>query len=1044
MQLSSTSKQERLKKRKLEEGFINPPMICRGKPFWAWNDLCEEKELRRQIRIFKEMGFGGFFMHARTGLKTPYLGREWFKAIQTCIDEASKLQMEAWLYDEDRWPSGSAGGLATKDVKYRMKYLVYEKVAPADFSWDCESCGKYVFAIRTKDEKLEEYTALKRPEDLKMARNANFILVFHIRTFNPRTPYNGGAYLDTIDTESVSKFIEITHEAYLQQVGDSFGVTVPGIFTDEPNCRHALGDKEQATWTDSLPKRFREYFGYDLVQKLPELFFDRADGKFSKARYDYYVCRSQMFIEAYAKQIGQWCGKHNLSFTGHGINEAPLSEQAMCSGSLMPFYAHMQIPGIDMLTDYRNEYITPKQCSSVARQFGKKWVLSEMYGCTGWDTTFATYKHIGDWQAVLGITMRCLHLSWYSMAGEAKRDYPASIHFHSPWWKEYLKLENYFARLNAVLTLGNAVCNVAVVNPIESYYFKWRADVGTREHDDTIKAMDNLYASLTKWVLGAHVDFDFIDEALLPEQRVNVTRHDEVLFNVGKMSYKVIVVPPMLTIRRSTLKLLKEFTEQGGKVIFIKDVPEYIDAEYCADAKVFAQDKCIELNKTVLSNALQKHCREISIRDEDGRELEEIFHQLRKVDGDAVLFVSSIDLNQEYKKIFIRMEDSELENIQVQLWDAMSGKRYALTHIQLSESELEFCVDIPVGESRLFVISHIHENLPEYVLVSKTEAFSIKHDQWDYTLDDHNVLVLDRADCTLMQKGKSILNLNSQEILRIDDIVREKLHYSKRTGAEIQPWAREKIRNAEDRNIILKYEFFIDNLPESEIKLAIEQPENWKIKLNEYLVQWPAELNDWWVDPAIKTVTVPASFLRTSKNILTIEGAFNEDVDLEMIYLLGDFAVSTDGIQSTMQKMPEKLKLGAVTTQGLPFYSGNIAYKSSFNFAPKPDSRYWFEAKDFKASAIEISINGFEPVLCSHSQDKIEITDMLKKGRNEVCINLLGSRRNSFGPLHMSDERPVYISAASFRQNEYYKWQEKYKLVEYGLYQSPVIYECEG
>ena len=37
-------------------------------PFWSWNDRLEEEELRTQIRRMKELGMGGFFMHARGGL----------------------------------------------------------------------------------------------------------------------------------------------------------------------------------------------------------------------------------------------------------------------------------------------------------------------------------------------------------------------------------------------------------------------------------------------------------------------------------------------------------------------------------------------------------------------------------------------------------------------------------------------------------------------------------------------------------------------------------------------------------------------------------------------------------------------------------------------------------------------------------------------------------------------------------------------------------------------------------------------------------------
>lgn len=106
-----------------------------AKPFWAWNGKLEKNELLRQIEIMKEMGFGGFFMHSRTGLVTEYLGKEWFELINACADKARELGMEAWLYDEDRWPSGSAGGLATVEEKYRMKYLRMTVVIPSVFEW---------------------------------------------------------------------------------------------------------------------------------------------------------------------------------------------------------------------------------------------------------------------------------------------------------------------------------------------------------------------------------------------------------------------------------------------------------------------------------------------------------------------------------------------------------------------------------------------------------------------------------------------------------------------------------------------------------------------------------------------------------------------------------------------------------------------------------------------------------------------------------------------------------------------------------------------
>lgn len=113
-----------------ENLFQNPTSEYRGTPFWAWNCDLTKEELLWQIEQLKKMGFGGFHMHARCGLSTPYLGEGFMDLIKTCTQKAKDEDMLAWLYDEDRWPSGAAGGYVTKNPKYRAKYLVFstEKV----------------------------------------------------------------------------------------------------------------------------------------------------------------------------------------------------------------------------------------------------------------------------------------------------------------------------------------------------------------------------------------------------------------------------------------------------------------------------------------------------------------------------------------------------------------------------------------------------------------------------------------------------------------------------------------------------------------------------------------------------------------------------------------------------------------------------------------------------------------------------------------------------------------------------------------------------
>ena len=90
--------------------FENPSAIYRPAPFWSWNDKLDSAELKRQIDEMSDKGWGSYFMHSRVGLVTGYLSEEWMELINSCAMEAGKTGTYAWLYDEDNWPSGVAGG----------------------------------------------------------------------------------------------------------------------------------------------------------------------------------------------------------------------------------------------------------------------------------------------------------------------------------------------------------------------------------------------------------------------------------------------------------------------------------------------------------------------------------------------------------------------------------------------------------------------------------------------------------------------------------------------------------------------------------------------------------------------------------------------------------------------------------------------------------------------------------------------------------------------------------------------------------------------
>jgi hypothetical protein len=87
------------------EHFANAPAEYRGAPLWSWNSKLVWTDLEDQIDKLQEMGMGGFTMHSRVGLDTPYLGPEFMSMVKKSTAYAREKGMKACLYDEDRWVS---------------------------------------------------------------------------------------------------------------------------------------------------------------------------------------------------------------------------------------------------------------------------------------------------------------------------------------------------------------------------------------------------------------------------------------------------------------------------------------------------------------------------------------------------------------------------------------------------------------------------------------------------------------------------------------------------------------------------------------------------------------------------------------------------------------------------------------------------------------------------------------------------------------------------------------------------------------------------
>ncbi len=1012
--------------------FKNPTAEYRGTPFWAWNNLLTKEELERQIDVFKEMGLGGFHMHVRTGLKNTYLDEKYMELIKTCVDKAKDEEMLAWLYDEDRWPSGAAGGYVTKDESLRARSLILTTSLDAEGYQSDDLCRAE--ASRTGNGKLlatydvcldengylESYKKIEKDHE---AQGTKWYAVLEVCCDN--SWYNDQAYADTLNKKAIEKFIEVTHEKYKAKVGDEFDKTVPAIFTDEPQFArkqafsNSFDTKDVAMpWTDTVPEKYEELYGADIFETLPEIFWDLKDSAPSVHRYRYHDFISELFTQSFADTVGGWCKENGISLTGHMMEEHTLHSQTAALGEAMRSYRSFQLPGIDLLCN-NHEFTTAKQAQSAAHQFGCEGVLSELYGVTGWDCDFRTYKHQGDWQAALGITVRVPHLSWYAMEGEAKRDYPASISYQSPWYKEYSLIENHFARVNTALTRGKPVIKVGVIHPVESFWLHWGPNDKSAVFRD---GMDEKFLSLTSWLLNGSVDFNFISESLFP----SLCEKGSAPLKVGKMEYDTIIVPGCETLRSSTLERLEEFKKQGGRLIFLGEAPKYCDAVPSERGKaLFSVCENCDFTRSAVNTTLEKE-KTVSIRRADGKMTDNKIYQLREDNDCKWLFVCSS--SEPWNKHLDGGQDLRITvkgEYGVIIYDTQSGDIYPADFSHKNGNT---------------VISQKYYGYDSclYKLVNKADVQALKEEKYsykdpkltyslvDYELSEDNVLLLDMPEFKI--EGESDFS-PKEEILRIDNICRERLGLRLRGGESVQPWVygeKEPVSK-----VTLKYNFYSE-IDYAGAFLALERADTAEVTLNGKKADMTVLGK--FVDIAIDKIAIPE--IKKGENELIITFLFGESANLESVFILGEFGVKLQGCTATVTALPEKLSFGTIGEQGLPFYGGNVTYKMPVEVK---NNSLTVCASDYIGTLLGAKLDGKDIGLIAYPPCVAKAANV-ENGSHLLEITLFGNRYNTFGPVHLVNEKESWHGPGAWRSKNH-NWSYEYVLRRIGLLKAPTV-EC--
>lgn len=1019
---------EKSKETYSDELFFHPPREYRSAPFWSWNGRLEKEKLEKQILCFQNMGFGGFHIHSRIGLETEYLGDEFLELVKHCNRFGDQHNLNTWLYDEDKWPSGAGGGRVTCDNHYASRYLLFSPndypdgfldrkiTATSRLSKNGDIKKIMRFDIKTEDGRLLSYRVLEDGQEGENIWYAYLVITEKLRWFNNQP------YVDTLNPEAIEKFLEVTHERYYKAVGHEFSKTIPAIFTDEPGYHKQENFADSRipqdvgiAYTDRMEEFYQARFGESLLMRLPEIFWNLQDGRSSKVRYQYHDCAAQMFADAYMGTMESWCKSHNLMLTGHLLFEAELETQAQVGGEVMRALRHMDIPGIDMLAD-RHEYTTAKQAQSICHQYGRPGVMSELYGVTNWDYDFKGHKAQGDWQAALGITLRVPHLAWMTMGGESKRDYPAPIDNHSVWHEKYHIIENYFARVNTAMTRGKALCRIALIHPVESMWLAMGPDNDTAS---LRKHLEENFCHVTQWLLFGMLDFDYVSEALMPELYGG---SEDGKLHLGHMSYDVLILPGLLNIRRTTLTYVSKFVKSGGKVVCMGEAPSYVDGCISDEANVLGElwDH-IGFDKWQLLHVLAPY-REVDITLKSNKlRTDRLLHQLRQDGDEKWLFVA-------WGKPDTRKELNH--------WYTMTGREdvvigvKGLYHIKLYDALNGKIAEMPV----------LHRQGWTYVeygfygqdsLLLRLKAIKEEKILWeryldtvaDYRLYEPNVVMLDQAEYRL-DGGEW---QPREEILRLDDTVRKQWGYPLRTESFPQPWLKQK----EPTEHLLELRFSIISEVEVEcVDLAFEAKDEAELIWNGHKIEQSGL--KYYVDEAIHQE--PLGKLKAGENTLIIKLPFGPDSDVEWCYLLGEFGVKIQGSQSVVTKKPHMLAFGDMVGQGFPFYGGRVDYITDITID--------------REGALELEIPEYYGALVTVKLDE-ESKDVfaepckvrfkrINPGTHKLVLIMYGTRINTFGQIHNCNRKEEYYGPKSYRTTGK-NWSYVYQLRKTGITLAPIL-----
>ncbi len=1017
----------------LQAKLQDPPSEYRSAPLWDWNDKITEEGIDFHMKKFKEGGLGGVFIHPRPGLITEYISEDWHHLFDYTVQKGKELGMKVWIYDENSYPSGFAGGHVPAEMPDSYTHGTGLSCQIQD-TLKTDTTRYEVVLKQQKNGFLDISTSLKEEQ----GHTGKFYLF--TKTYAKKGYWMGNfPYVDLLYKGVTQKFLEITMKGYEKYNKADFGNTLPGIFTDEPNLEAALGSRTSYRWTPDLFGEFLMRWGYDLRINLPSLVYEIGDWK--KIRHDYYTTILEMFIDRWAKPYSKYCEENHLAWTGHYWEHGwPVPTDGSDESS---FYLYHQQPAVDMLG---NTY-TPgglggqfgntralRELHSAANQAGHNRTLSETYGGAGWEINFANFKRLVDWEVVLGVNFVNQHLSYFTIKGVRKFDYPPSFSYHEPWWENYKPMGDYIGRISMAMSSGEQINKTLVLQPNTTAWSYFSRIV----KNPTIDTIQKDFKKFIYQLERDHFEYDLGSELVL--RTIGSVKNGKLA--VGNRSYGLVVLPSTLeNLDKGTYKLLKEYLLQGGRILsFTTNIPRVDGLE----GKMVTELMTAFPKQWTYAKSTEDETSKAAFTDPDFEITEslplqgELYHQRRILrDGELLFFVNT----DTARTVTATVTGSGKSLVKV---DLTTGN-CSLVPVKSDNGQITFDLQLePIG-SALYFLTKTNTSAMAVASVSSApseasgnavpiESLVTEKMETSVKQEADNVLVIDFVDL----KGKK-LDLKETYFMKAMHALFDSSGF--KMG---NPW-QHKIQYRQDYMALdtfktgsgfeVSYHFNVAataNLQSlATTDVVIERPELWDLFLNGVKL---SRSDKWWIDREFYRFPV-GDHLQKGENTLTLKaGKMSIHAEIMPAYLVGKFKLNPlkQGFEVTNGTLNT---LGSWKNQGFPFYAQKVLYTQKY-LTLKQGKFYKIQLNKWNGTMAVVYLNGVKSGLITKPPYEMELPANLQSGENMIGVEVIGSLKNTFGFFYKSSAGRWIIGPGDWDvAPASLPSPDQYYLLDYGLFE---------